>query len=51
MPCACNGGGEKKQEQMYEVRLPSGQTKTLNQHDARVAITMAGGGEMRPVRA
>lgn len=50
MPCACNGGGEKKPEQMYEVTLPSGERRTLNEHDAKVAITMAGGGVRRPIR-
>ncbi len=50
MPCACNGSAEKKPEQMYEVRLPNGQVFTLNQHDAKVKITMAGGGDMRPIK-
>jgi hypothetical protein len=32
--------------QQFEVRLPDGQTLTVNsEHEARVAITRAGGGD------
>jgi hypothetical protein len=34
---------------MYEVTLPNGEVKVLNDHDSRVAMTMAGGGERRAV--
>lgn len=51
MPCACNGASaEKKVEQMYEVTLPDGSSFTLNEHEAKVKITMAGGGTRRPIR-
>ena len=50
MPCGCNGAQPTKAEQMYEVTLPSGERRTLNDHDAKVAITMAGGGVKRPIR-
>lgn len=47
--CGCRGGGaaaETGQAQQYEVRLPSGETFTVNnEHEARVAITRAGGGD------
>lgn len=51
MPCACGGGTAKQPEQMFEVTLPTGERRTLNEHEAKVAITMAGGGTRRPIRA
>lgn len=50
MPCACNGASSKQPEPMFEVTLPDGSTFTLNEHDAKVKITMAGGGTRRPIR-
>jgi len=47
--CGCNGGGATQQAapaQQFEVRLPSGETFTVNsEHEARVAVTRAGGGD------
>lgn len=45
--CGCRGGAtESAPAQQYEVRLPSGETFTVNsEHEARVAITRAGGGD------
>ena len=45
--CGCNGaktdGGSG-----YEVRLPNGEVRIVEtEQDARIAITMAGGGEYR----
>lgn len=47
--CGCRGGGataEAAPAQQYEVRLATGETLTVNsEHEARVAITRAGGGD------
>lgn len=46
--CGCRGGAtaETAPVQQYEVRLPSGETFTVNsEHEARVAVTRAGGGD------
>jgi len=47
--CGCNGGGGTPVttgQERYEVKLPSGETYTVNsEHEARVAITRAGGGD------
>jgi len=45
--CGCSGGTPPPQDQgQFEVRLPSGETFTVNsEHEARVAITRAGGGD------
>jgi hypothetical protein len=46
--CGCRGGttAEAAPAQQYEVRLPSGEMFTVNsEHEARVAITRAGGGD------
>ena len=46
--CGCRGGAtpENTPDQQFEVRLPDGQTFTVNsEHEARVAITRAGGGD------
>jgi hypothetical protein len=46
--CGCRGGStaESAPAQQFEVRLPDGQTFTVNsEHEARVAITRAGGGD------
>lgn len=45
--CGCNGGATPAApEGQFEVRLPSGETFTVNsEHEARVAITRAGGGD------
>jgi hypothetical protein len=48
--CGCNGGGGgaggAAASQQYEVKLPSGETFTVSsEHEARVAITRAGGGD------
>lgn len=52
MGCPTCGGGIKpsEPEQMYEVTLPNGEKRILNDHDSRVAMTMAGGGERTPVK-
>jgi hypothetical protein len=48
--CNCGGGNSTPpvrtgQEANYEVSLPNGQTMTVSsEHEARVAITRAGGG-------
>lgn len=47
--CGCRGVQSSPQESMsqqkFEVNLPNGQTQTVNsEHEARVAITRAGGG-------
>ena len=45
MPCACNGTPAPAPVTPYEVRLPSGEKKIVNsEHEAKVAVTMAGGG-------
>ena len=45
MPCGCNGGAAKAPEAQYEVRLPDGTKKVVaNEHEAKVAVTLAGGG-------
>ena len=44
MPCACNGTPAPAATP-YEVRLQDGTKKIVNsEHEARVAVTMAGGG-------
>lgn len=47
--CGCNGGAAAAaaaSQQQYEVKLPSGESFTVNsEHEARVAITRAGGGD------
>lgn len=47
--CGCRGGGstaEAAPAQQYEVRLPSGESFTVDsEHEARVAVTRAGGGD------
>lgn len=51
--CGCRGGGGDavntgQNMQQYEVTLANGQTMTVNsEHEARVAITRAGGGDFR----
>lgn len=43
--CGCNGSKASAPEAMYEVRLPNGETKTVQgEHAAKVAVTIAGGG-------
>lgn len=47
--CNCGGGNSTPASQTpvqpFEVRLPSGETVTVNsEHEARVAVTRAGGG-------
>jgi|RhiMetdeSRZDD1v2_1073273.scaffolds.fasta_scaffold1262911_2 hypothetical protein len=47
--CACRGANSTPStttgQERYEVSLPNGQTMTVSsEHDARVAITRAGGG-------
>lgn len=45
MACGCNGSAPAQPEQKYEVKLPDGTKKIVNsEHDARVAVTVAGGG-------
>ena len=46
MPCACNGTpAESKPAEQFKVTLPDGSTKVVgSEHDAKVAVTMAGGG-------
>lgn len=47
--CGCRGGATPDAAQnqgQFEVRLPSGETFTVtSEHEARVAITRAGGGD------
>ena len=48
--CGCNGGtaplAAAGPPERFEVRLPNGETFTVNsEHEARVAITRAGGGD------
>jgi hypothetical protein len=48
--CGCNGGGATvnsgQNMQQFEVVLPDGKTLTVSsEHEARVAITRAGGGD------
>jgi hypothetical protein len=48
--CGCNGGssgpGVTTGQDQYEVRLPNGDVKIVNsEHEARVAVTRAGGGD------
>lgn len=47
--CGCNGGvtpDPAQNQGQFEVRLPSGDVLTVNsEHEARVAITRAGGGD------
>jgi hypothetical protein len=49
--CGCRGGSATQENtgqnmQQFEVRLPSGESFTVNsEHEARVAITRAGGGD------
>jgi diaminopimelate epimerase len=56
MGCTTCGGGAAaaaaaaENEVKFEVTLPSGETRILNDHDSRVAITMAGGGERREIK-
>lgn len=55
MPCSSCGGGAaaaaaSAPEQMFTVTLPNGEVKTLNDHESKVAITMAGGGHREPVK-
>jgi hypothetical protein len=48
--CGCRGGAtqEAASSQQYEVKLPDGQTMTVSsEHEARVAVTRAGGGDFR----
>jgi hypothetical protein len=47
--CGCRGSGTSSPvttgQEKFEVNLPSGDTVTVNsEHEARVAITRAGGG-------
>lgn len=47
--CNCRNGNSvpasSTPAQQYEVQLPNGQTMTVaSEHDARVAVTRAGGG-------
>lgn len=54
MGCKTCGGGASAQasaepETMYEVTLPDGEKRVLNDHDSRVAMTMAGGGSREKV--
>jgi hypothetical protein len=35
---------------MYEVTLPSGEVRTLDDHESRVAMTMAGGGTRKLIK-
>lgn len=45
MPCNCGGGAPQPVAVPYEVRLPDGSRKIVNsEHEAKVAVTMAGGG-------
>jgi hypothetical protein len=55
MPCTTCGGGAAaaaaaENEVKFEVTLPNGETRILNDHDSRVAMTMAGGGERREIK-
>jgi hypothetical protein len=45
--CGCSGAATPAPSQeQFEVRLPTGETYTVNsEHEARVAITRAGGGD------
>jgi hypothetical protein len=51
--CGCRGGSAEtvntgQNMQQYEVTLPSGESFTVNsEHEARVAVTRAGGGDFR----
>lgn len=51
MPCPCNENkNEPAKQETFSVSLPSGETKTVNsEHEAKVAITLAGGGTYRRV--
>lgn len=53
MPCACGGGAQsqttRNEEIEFVVSLPNGRTEIVKgEHNAKVAITMAGGGSYRP---
>lgn len=52
MGCKTCGGAQTpaEPEVQYEVTLPNGETRILNDHDSRVAMTMAGGGERREIK-
>lgn len=48
MGCGCNGASQNASNGGYEVRLPNGEVRIVEtEHDARIAITMAGGGEYK----
>jgi hypothetical protein len=43
--CNCGGTKEQKSDGQYEVHLPNGEVRVLSsEHEAKVAITIAGGG-------
>jgi hypothetical protein len=45
MACGCQGQQPKQEEPRFEVKLPDGQTMTVEgEHAAKVAVTKAGGG-------
>lgn len=51
--CGCRNGSSAQSaaSQQYEVRLPNGQSFTVNsEHEARVAVTRAGGGDFSKVK-
>jgi hypothetical protein len=54
MGCSSCGGGaaaaSSVPETKFEVTLPNGEKRILNDHDSRVAMTMAGGGERREIK-
>jgi hypothetical protein len=48
MPCACGGNQAKEPEPEFVVKLPTGEELTVTgEHEARVAVTRAGGGSYR----
>lgn len=48
MGCACQGNQNKEPEPEFVVKLPNGQEMTVTgEHEARVAVTRAGGGSYR----
>jgi len=48
MPCACQGNQPQAPEPEFVVKLPDGSEMTVTgEHNARVAVTRAGGGSYR----
>lgn len=52
MGCKTCGGAQvpAEPEQQFVVTLPNGEKRILNDHDSKVAMTMAGGGTREPVK-